>query len=105
MELTNRDLGVWFGVNGVSIKSQMELDFAIISLANNYGYVELEVEELRYFYTYFYIRGEEGDNDTEEILMYYGQRALKFLNEMAEQQGYKFDFGGEEYDTLVLQVA
>lgn len=101
MQLSDKDLGVWFGINGTSIKTQMELDLAVISLALNYGFDELtecmvsviqkELEE-----------GTEHEEELEMLLIDKCDKATKFLNALAKKQGYEFRYSGEEYDTLEL---
>ena len=108
MEITNKELGVWFGIDGVAIKNQSQLDLAVISLARNYGFRQDEDsnEFLEIAHKYFHEdieREEDAHSSAVETLILVCEEAIRFLNKLAGEQGFVFTFDGEDYDTLVLK--
>lgn len=101
--LNDQDLGVWFSINGTSIKSQPQLDLAVISLAELYGFKEISMPTLMMAHKVVSNLSEDDINPNVVMhLINYCEKAIQYLNSLAEEVGYKFDFSGEEYENLTL---
>jgi hypothetical protein len=101
--LTDQDLGLWFSINGTSIKSQPELDLAVISLAGLYGYKKIPMPVLEFAHKVVHrVPADTLEDSVVAALISYCELAIRHLNDLAGELGYKFDFAGEEYDQLML---
>lgn len=98
----SRDLGYWFGIDGVAIRNQVEFDLAVISLASLYGLRVAPEEMLRE--TLKFVREQEEYEIPEELvdnLIIVAEACIKYLNSVVDR-GYKFEFTGEDYSRLEL---
>lgn len=103
MKVTDADLGVWFGIDGKSIKTQSELDLAVIALAGVYGFDKVDGEGLKAFHEMVSGKSdEELCSGAVDSLIWYAELAIRHLNEVAKTAGCKFDFTGERYEFLGL---
>lgn len=102
LSLTERDLGVWFKLDGVAIKTQPQLDVALLSLATLYG---LPIPDCQLELVYKVVHETDEDELDSELVMWLisaSEIAIKFLNHLANPAGYEFSFFGEEYENLAL---
>lgn len=101
--VTDNDLGRWFGIDGKAIKTQEQLDMAIIALSGLYGYKPLRQNQLNQLNK---VVNELGDGEVDsEMLMamtMMSEACLKFLNHHLPT-GYKFDFEGLAYENFILR--
>lgn len=98
------DLGVWFGIDGKSIKTQSQLDLAVIALAGLYGFKVGRHRDLAKFHAFVYEVENSGEKLCGEVtvaLIEAAEDCIQFLN-ASLPDGYKFTFTGEEYDTMEL---
>ena len=98
------DLGAWFGIDGKSIKTQSQLDLAVIALAGAYGFKVARHRDLAKVHKFVYElenSGEELCGELSSILIMSAEVCTQFLNSILPS-GYEFTFTGEEYDTLEL---
>jgi elongation factor P hydroxylase len=96
------DLGRWFGIDGKAIKTQEQLDLAIIALAGVYGYKPVRQNQLNILNKV--IHNFEGEPDAEMLMAMtaMSEACLKFLNKHLPT-GYKFDFEGLAYENFILR--
>ena len=98
------DLGAWFGIDGKAIKTQAQLDLAVIALAGAYGFTANDLDSLAKIHNFVYQVEDSGAELCKEItfmLIDAAEACIQFLN-ASLPAGYKFTFTGEEYDTLEL---
>ena len=100
IEITDSDLGFWFGIDGKAIANQEQLDLAIVALAGLYGFMPMRPREMKALHHFVYSKSEFDDGELMAMTML-SERAVRHLNKSLPA-GYKFDFEGEEYDKFVL---
>ena len=96
------DLGYWFGIDGKAIKTQEQLDMAIVALAGLYGYKPMRQCQLNILNKV--VHENDGDPDSEMLMMMtmMSDACLKYLNKHLPT-GYKFDFEGLAYENFILR--
>ena len=102
ISVNETDLGYWFGIDGKAIKTQEQLDLAIIALAGVYGYKPMRQRQLEMLNK---VVKEQDDEPNEEMLMMMtmmSDACLKYLNNKLPT-GYKFDFEGLAYENFILR--
>lgn len=103
LSLTERDLGVWFKLDGVAIKTQPQLDVAVLSLATLYG---LPIPDCQLELVYAVVHSTDDEDELDRELVHWliatSEIAMKYLNHLANPLGYEFTFFGEEYENLAL---
>lgn len=100
INVTDSDLGRWFGIDGKAIKNQEQLDLAIIALAGLYGYKPARQRQLNEMHKYVY-GVDEVESTAVLLLGMAADSCLDFLNS-ALPEGYKFDLQGMgEYDFVL----
>lgn len=99
----SRDLGFWFGIDGVAIKNQPQLDLAVIALAGLYGLRVAPKQALADLHNYVHSFDDENDIDPELVtnLISVAEVCTQYLNSVVER-GYKFTFTGDDYSQLEL---
>lgn len=99
----SRDLGYWFGIDGVAIKNQPQLDLAVISLASLYGLEIISERKFKEIHTYIYSHDSEEtmDEGLVNALIALAEVCTQYLNQSVER-GYKFEFTGADYSKLEL---
>jgi hypothetical protein len=101
--LTEQDLGVWFKLDGVAIKTQPQLDVALLSLATLYG---LPIPDCQLELVYQVVHSTDHEEDLDDDLVIWliavSELAIKYLNNLANRAGYEFKFVGEDYENLTL---
>lgn len=100
--VSDSDLGTWFSLDDISIKTQPQLDVTILSLAKLYG-LPLPDCQMELIHKVVFETDHEEDLDQELVdwLIYTAEIAYKHLNNRLPQ-GYKFGFTGEQYENFVL---
>ena len=98
----DRDLGLWFEINGVSIKNQPQLDYNVVSLASFYGLNLVSQDDLETIYS-LVSETDERDlpDDLIEDLITLCELCTRYLNTIVER-GYQFTFTGDDYSRLEL---
>jgi len=101
IQIDKGDLGVWFSIDGKGIKNQVEMDLALIALAENYGFFSGPPAFIKKLHEFVH-----GVDDVEEIskkltflLIDQAEKAIQFLNNRIDSR-YKFDFSGEEFENF-----
>lgn len=101
--ITEQDLGTWFRIDGKAIKTQEQLDMAIIALAGLYGYKPLRQNQLNQLNKVVNQLGEdEADSEMLMAMTMMSDACLKYLNKQLPT-GYKFDFEGLAYENFILR--
>ena len=100
--VSEADLGYWFGIDGKAIKTQEQLDLAIIALAGIYGYKPVRQSQLDILNKV--VHEHDGEPETEMMMMMtaMSDACLKYLNHKLPT-GYKFDFEGLAYENFILR--
>lgn len=104
IQIKDTDFGFWFGIDGVAIKNQPQLDLAVIQLASVYGFTIDQpacVMETLYAAVSQIEDESELPHDPTHFLIWQAESAIQYLNAHLPA-GAKFDFSGEEYDQLHL---
>ena len=104
MLVTDKDLGVWFGMDGHAIKTQPQLDLAVIALAEMHGFKMPEGIDLDGLHTLVHETENEDDlcKTIVNELIWQSELALQHLNKLVSDKGYRFGFTGEAYEFLGL---
>lgn len=100
LSLSERDLGVWFKLDGVAIKNQEQLDLAVIALAENYGLHFLPAPTM--FALNGLVNAGVVSEQITDTLIVGCELAIRHLNDLATKEGYKFSFTGDQYEQLTL---
>lgn len=100
--VSDKDLGTWFSIDDIAIKSQPQFDVTILSLAKLYG-LPLPDCQMDLIHKAVHATDHEEDLDSELVdwLIASAEIAYKFLNNLLPS-GYKFGFTGEHYENFVL---
>jgi hypothetical protein len=100
--VSEQDLGTWFSLDDIAIKTQPQLDVTILSLATGYGLPVPECQlELIHKVVFETDHEEDLDHELVDWLIASAEIAYKYLNNLLPQ-GYKFGFTGEQYENFVL---
>ena len=102
--IKENDLGTWFSIDGKAIKTQEQLDMAIIALAGLHGYKPLRQAQLNLLNEKIQNADADvkADSDLIMALTMMSDACLQYLNHHLPT-GYKFDFGGIAYDNFILR--
>lgn len=100
--VSEADLGYWFGIDGKAIKTQEQLDMAIVALAGIYGYKPMRQCQLDILNKVVHENNDEPDNEMLMVMTMMSDACLKFLNKHLPT-GYKFDFEGLAYENFILR--
>lgn len=102
IEISESDLGLWFGVDGKAIKNQEQLDLAIIALAGLYGKRFGSLLQMQNIHRFVHLDDAEIDEDLFTFLSFSADRAFQYLNTLLPE-GYEFNFEGAEYQNFILE--
>lgn len=104
LPITDKDLGEWFRVDGVAIKNQMELDLAVINLAEMYG-IPVAPAEMMATIARDVARYDQQDdsevNYLELFLCSLSDKAFQAMNSLLPD-GFRFDYRGSDYSKFWL---
>lgn len=100
--VTEADLGFWFGIDGKAIKTQEQLDMAIVALAGLYGYKPLRQCQLDILNKVVHENDDEPEHEMLMMMTAMSEVCLKYLNKHLPT-GYKFDFEGIAYENFILR--
>ncbi len=100
--VSEQDLGTWFSLDDIAIKTQPQLDVTILSLATLYG-LPIPDCQLEIIHKVVFDTDHEEDLDRELVdwLIASAEISYKYLNNLLPK-GYKFGFTGEHYENFVL---
>ena len=96
------DLGRWFGIDGKAIKTQEQLDMAIVALAGLYGYKPMRQCQLDILNKVIHEHDGEPEHEMLMMMTMMSEACMKFLNHHLPT-GYKFDFEGLAYENFILR--
>lgn len=102
IEIDESDLGVWFGIDGNAIKTQEQLDLAVIALAGLYGKRSASIAELKKAHAIVHEDDPDIPQDLYFALSLKADSAFKYLNQLLPE-GYEFEFEGLDYSQFTLR--
>ena len=98
IEIDDNDLGVWFSIDGKGIKTQTEMDLALIALAECYGLFVAPIGFMMKLHTHIH-SGEEVTKKLSHLLIDRAEVAVRYLNDLVDDK-YEFAFRGDEYENF-----
>lgn len=103
IKISDAELGVWFGIDGEAIKTQPQLDLAVIALAELHGFEMPKGIDLEGLHKLVHETDEDSLCPTiVSELIWQCELATRYLNGLVNDKGFRFTFTGEHYDRLVL---
>lgn len=99
IQIDENDLGVWFSIDGKGIKTQIEMDLALINLAEIYGFFSGPSVFMQKLHTFVHSGEEVVSKKLTGLLIDQAEKAVQYLNNRIDSR-YEFQFTGKEFENF-----